>query len=150
MKTYRFLSFTLAFLVAAQVLASFSAAKGGDLFAIYLNGKQVHRQFVLADQRVKTLEFTASDEKDKIEVFYLHCGRLGTNRVLTLRNAKNEVVKELKFADGDNQSKMGFYSRDVVGNRNTTLQVFYASRELPNGKLLATMHWSDKSVLAKH
>ncbi|RYZ50972.1 MAG: hypothetical protein EOO14_18585, partial [Chitinophagaceae bacterium] len=57
--------------------SSFSGKWGGDSFAIYLNGKQVHQQFVYADKSVKTLSLTSANKNDKIEVLYSHCGRGG-------------------------------------------------------------------------
>ncbi|HUP12225.1 MAG TPA: hypothetical protein VM187_08445 [Niastella sp.] len=151
MKKYSFLS---TLIVALPVLClgilSFSNNRGGDVFAIYLNGKQVHRQFVHIDKSVKTLQLDASNDNDKIEVFYSHCGSIGKNRTLTLRNENNELIKELKFPDvNNNQSMMGFYRKDVAKARATRLNLYYSSKELPDGKLLATIRLNEQKVIAK-
>ncbi len=151
MKQHGFLPILiLALSVLCMGLFSFSSNSGGDVFEIYLNGKQVHRQFVHIDNSVKTLQLQTSGDNDKIEVFYSHCGVMGKSRVLTLRNEKNGVVKELKFPDANNnRSLMGFYRRDIANNRNTGLNLYYSSKELPAGKLLATLHWNEQKVIAK-
>jgi hypothetical protein len=151
MKKYGFLS-TLLFALPVLCIAlfSFSANKGGDVFAIYLNGKQVHRQFVHVDKSVKTLQLQSFSDDDKIEVMYSHCGQVGTKRMLSLRNEKNELVSKLKFPDvNDNQSLIGFHRKDIAKNSSTQLNVYYSSKELPDGKLLATIRWSEPKVIAK-
>src|SRR4051812_34005539 len=103
MKKYQFFPHLILTLsVLSLSLFSFTTDRGGDVFEIYLNGKQVHRQFVHVDKSVKTLQFDAFNANDKIEVFYSHCGRPGTKRVLTFRNEKNELIKELKYPDTEN------------------------------------------------
>lgn len=151
MKQHGFLPILLLALpVLCTVLFSFSGNSGGDVFEIYLNGKQVLQQFVYMDKSAKTLQLQTSGDNDKIEVFYSHCGVMGKNRVLTLRNEKNELIKELKFRDvNNNRSLMGFYRRDVTNNMNTVLNLYYSSKELPAGKLLATIHWNEQKVIAK-
>ncbi|MBD0277985.1 MAG: hypothetical protein ICV81_08490 [Flavisolibacter sp.] len=151
MKQHGFLPILLLALpVLCTVLCSFSGNSGGDVFEIYLNGKQVLQQFVYMDKSAKTLQLQTSGDNDKIEVFYSHCGVMGKNRVLTLRNEKNELIKELKFRDvNNNRSLMGFYRRDVTNNINTGLNLYYSSKELPAGKLLATIHWNEQKVIAK-
>jgi len=146
MKKYSFLSL----LLLCIGFSSFSTHKGGDVFTIYLNGKQVCRQFVLVDKSIKTLQLDASNANDKIEISYSHCGRVGTSRVLTFRNEQNEPVKELKFPDASKkQSFMGFYCKYVAKNENTKLNVYYSAKELPEGRLLTTLQWNDRKVIAE-
>lgn len=150
MKRFKFLSLLLALPALCFGLFSISAKKGGDVFEIYLNGKQVHRQFVHVDNSVKTLQLQAFGDNDRIEVLYSHCGQVGTNRVLTLRNGKNELVKKIKFPDvSNNPSMMGFSPRDIANNGNVKLNLYYASKELPDGKLLATIRWNEGKAIAK-
>ena len=131
------------------VLFSFGT-KGGDVFEIYLNGKRVCQQFVYVAKNAKTLELFAANDNDKIDVSYLHCGRVGTKRMLSFRNEKAELVKQLKFADAsDNHSFMSFYRRDVAKDKNTRLNVYYTSSELPEGRLLATLSGSGNQSVAK-
>lgn len=76
----------LALPVLCVAASSFDNPRGGDTLEIYLNGKQVHQQFVHADNSTKALHLSAFTDNDKIDVMYSHCGKAGTGRVLsTLR-----------------------------------------------------------------
>ena len=148
-KYYVFLVvFSLALLCTASF--SFTGKKGGDVFEIYLNGKQMLQQFVHADKSVKTLQLTSTNENDKIEVFYSHCGVMGKSRVLTIRNEKNELVKEIRFTDvAANRSLMGFYRKDIPASKTGRMNLYYSSKELPTAKLLATISWKENRSIAR-
>lgn len=146
MKKYAVLSLALL----CTILFSFSGRKGGDIVEIYVNGKQVVQQFVHIDKSVKTLNLPLLGNNDKIEVFYSHCGHSGTNREITVRNEKNEIIRKLSFADSkDNRSFMRFQAKDLPGGKNAKLGLYYAAKELPEGRLLATIIWNDNKAVAK-
>ena len=149
MKKYSvFLAVLMLCLGAASF--SFTATKGGDVVEIYLNGKQVHQEFVHVDKTAKTLHLTSINENDKIEVLYSHCGLTGKSRVLTLKNEKNELIKELKFPDVNaKRSLMGFYRKDLPKNKSSKLNLYYSSKEIPAAKLLATISWKENITLAR-
>ena len=65
MKKHVVLYFAMAL---CSLFFSFSN-KGGDMFAIFLNGKPVLQQFVYADKSTKTLSLGPLRDNDKIEVF---------------------------------------------------------------------------------
>ena len=129
---------------------SFSGTGGGDVFAVFLNGKQVHLQAVHVDKSIKTLTLPAGSLTDRIEVFYSHCGQPGKNRVLTIRNEKNAVIRKLSFGNGkDNRSLMGFSRKELGAGNTERLRLYYASKELPEGKLLAVFNWRQNSTVSK-
>lgn len=129
--------------------SSFSGKWGGDIFAIYLNGKQVLRQVVHTEPSVKTLSLVSGNEKDKIDVLYSHCGQAGKSRVITIRNEKNELVKKLSFGDGSDESLMGFHRKDLGNAKQTKVSLYYSSSELPAGKLLARIVWQETRAVVK-
>jgi len=142
----------LALSVLSSTFFSFTPKKGGDVFEIYLNGKQIHQQFVHADKSAKTLQLPAVSSNDKIEVFYSHCGIVGKSRVLTVRNEKNELIREFKFADADGKrSYMSFYWKDISASKNKSAKIslYYSSKEIPAGKMLASLTWKDNRNVAK-
>ena len=146
MKKYVFL---LAALFFSFSLFSFTDKKGGDVFEVYLNGKQVHQQFVHADKSAKNIHLTSFRDNDKIEIFYSHCGQTGKNRTLTIRNEKNEVVKVFRFADDGNRSRMAFSRKDIGKLRLSTMNLYYSSIELPTAKMLASIQWTAEQSVAK-
>lgn len=139
-----------AALALCTTLSSFTAKPGGDVFEIYLNGKQVIQQFVHVDKTVKTLHFATLNASDKIEVLYSHCGQMGTNRVIHIRNEKGEMVKELRFPEATSKrSLMAFTRGEISRNVNTALRLYYSSKELPQERLLATLDFSSGKVAAQ-
>jgi hypothetical protein len=128
-------------LLTASVLFSFSALKGGDTLEIYAGGKQLLQQFYHGDNVVKTLQLTQPSANEKIEVYYSHCGVSGKSRVLTIKDNKDNLLKELKFADVKAQrDPMSFSLKDVQKKEVSSLRLYYTSKEIPGGKLLAVLN----------
>jgi len=143
MKKNIFLSSLLA--VFSTVLFSFSASRGGDSFSIYLNEKLILQQFIYADKSVKTISLSEARPGDELRVQYSHCGVVGKNRVLTIKDSQNNVVKQLRFANGKNS--MVFKLRDISGGTagKSRMQLIYSSAEIPGGFVLASLIM-DKSI----
>jgi hypothetical protein len=151
MKKISFLSLLLMVVpILSMPLFSFTTGFGGDVFEIYLNGKQLHQQFVHIDNSVKSIQLSSFNESDKLEVFYSHCGVMGTNRVLSLRNEQNEVVKEFKYGNTTSKRSLMVINRKDIGKMNDNkVKLFYRSSELQAGKQLATITWNAGQRLAR-
>ena len=133
----------------SMALSSFSTTPGGDVFELYLNGHKVHQQFIHADGGVKNLSLQQTTGNDKLEVLYSHCGQAGKGRIITIRNEKNEVIKEMKFGDGKTKnSLMAVYRKDIAKQITGSMKLFYSSKELPEGRLLATIRWNTTAATA--
>jgi hypothetical protein len=143
--------FSFSFLaLCCAMLISFSASRGGDVLQIYLNGRQVHQQFVQVDKSVKTLSLSSLHESDRIEIFYSHCGYAGKNRVLRFENERGEMLKEMKFPDAANhRSRMLFHRKDVSTKSNGMVKLYYFSQELPEKRWIATITWTGSRTGAK-
>jgi hypothetical protein len=136
------------FLVHA--FGSFSGKWGGDVVEIYLNGRQVHQQFMHADKSAKPLQLPSLRDNDKVEVFYSHCGTSGKGRKLVFKNDRNETVKTITFPDTENtRSRLPFLGKDIAGSKSNNLKIYYFSNELPKGCMLATLTVREGSVIAK-
>jgi hypothetical protein len=132
----------LSLLVLCTSFFSFTTNRGGDVLQIFLNGRQVHQQFVHADKSVKTLHFASLSENDRIEVFYSHCGYAGKSRVLFFKNEKDEVMKEMKYPDAaGNQRFMPFYRKNLPKDNSGTVKLYYSAKELPSAMWIATLTW---------
>ena len=143
---------SLLILVCAM-LFSFSSKKGGDSFEIVLNGKRVLQQFVYASKGVQTVQLTQTSDNDKLDIFYNHCGQVGKNRYITIKNEKDQPIKVWKLADAvDKNGVMSFKLKDILSlrkNKTDKLNLFYSSSELPAGRTLATIAGDETGIARK-
>ncbi|HET9824449.1 MAG TPA: hypothetical protein VFP87_03900, partial [Chitinophagaceae bacterium] len=88
-----------------------------------------------------------------MDVYYRHCGQTGTERYITIKDENDHPLKVWKFADVKGSSAaMSIKLKDILTlkkNKNSKLDLFYSSRELPNGRLLALLAIPDQTSVAK-
>jgi len=134
-------------------LFSFSSKRGGDSFEIVLNGKRVLQQFVYASKGVQTIQLTQTSDNDKLDIYYSHCGQVGKNRYITIKNEKDQPIKVWKLADAADKSRaMSFKLKDILSlrkNKTDKLNLFYSSSELPAGRTLATIAGEETGIARK-
>ena len=87
-------------------------------------------------QRVfKQFQLTQTSDNDKLDIYYNHCGQVGRNRYITIKNEKDKAIKAWKFADAvDKNGVMSFKLKDVLSlrkNKTDKLNLFYSSSEPP-------------------
>jgi hypothetical protein len=133
-------------------LFSFSNNRGGDSFEIWLNGKMMLQQFVHVSSAVQTLHLNAASVNDKLDIYYRHCGQVGTNRYITVKDQGDRSLKVWKFADSNgNNPAMSIKLKDISGlkkRKDSMLNIVYSSSELPKGKVLATLDVSKETSVA--
>ena len=130
--------------VVCLSLASFSPLPGGENYRIYVNKKLVMEKYVSNNMTAAYLTLTPANVNDKIDIMYNHCGQTGTARHLVIKDEQNKVVKDLKFADANGPDiMMSFGAKEILslqkGDNPPKLRLYYSSKELPAGKLLATL-----------
>lgn len=135
-------------------LSSFSSERGGDSFEIWLNGKMILQQFVLVSKGLQTLQLTSTSENDKLDIVYRHCGQMGSNRYITIKDQNDHLLKAWKFADADaDHPAMSIKVKEILvlkKNKDSKLNIFYSSSELPQGRLLASLALpTETSVVSK-
>jgi len=139
-------------IVLCATLFSFSK-RGGDSFEIVLNGKRVLQQFVYASKGIQTIQLTPTSDNDKLDIYYSHCGQVGKNRYITVKNDKDQPIKIWKFADAtDKDGAMSFKLKDILSlrkNKTEKLNLFYSSSELPKGRTLAVIAGEETGVARK-
>jgi len=137
------LSKTMMLLAIAATLLSFSAKLGGEGFEISLNGKVVLQKYGNDMNNVKSLQLSQVSSNDQLTIRYHHCGRVGKNRILTIKDGQNNLLKEWRFADATTPvSPMNFKVKDILSLKKTNssvLNLYYSSSELPDGRLLTTI-----------
>lgn len=150
--SHRIAAKTLALLAVCATLFSFSSYRGGDSFSIFLNNKLVFEQHVHAKEGVKSFELGKANYNDQLSVYYSHCGKPGKGRSIAIKDENNKLLKEWHFGDASNtKSSMSCKVGDILDlqkNKQGKLQLFYSSKELPQGHLLAAIIVGDKGKTA--
>ncbi|MEP7372158.1 MAG: hypothetical protein ABI675_02140 [Chitinophagaceae bacterium] len=140
----------LAGFAICAVVLSFSHRPGGEGFEISLNNKVVLQQFGKNMDAVKTLNLDQASANDEISVKYYHCGRVGKNRIITVKDDQDRVLKQWKFSDvSDAAAQMTCKVKDIMSlkiGKNSTLKLYYSSSELPKERQLASISAGTKSV----
>jgi len=152
------ISKTMTLVAIAAALLSFSpnfpkgAGSGGEGFEISLNGKIIIQRYGNNLNDVGNLKLDQSSPNDKLTIKYHHCGRVGKNRIVTIKDGQNKLVKEWSFADTNEPlAPMSCYVKDIVNLKkdNSVLKLYYSSSELPKGRLLASIVAGNNSVVKK-
>jgi hypothetical protein len=88
-------------------------------------------------------------------VKYYHCGQVGKNRVITVKDSENKILKEWRFADATasvaGPVEMTCKVKDIAGlykGKEIALKLFYTSSELPKGRLLTNIIVENSSLAA--
>lgn len=147
------ISKAMTLVATAAALLSFSSNFGGEGFEISLNGKLLLQQFGKDLNTVKTLQLNQNSPNDKLAIRYYHCGRVGKNRTIAIKDAQDKLVKEWHFADAASPiSDMSCPVKDIVGlkkNSNVFFKLYYSSAELPNGRQLVSVIIGNNSVASR-
>ena len=137
---------TLAFITIA--LFSFTSKPGGEGFEIYLNNQVLLQRFGSDMDNVKELALTSVSGNDKLTIRYHHCGKVGKNRIISLRDGQDKTLKEFRFPDASTPvAGMIINVKDILNVKKGTLKLYYSSTELPNGRVLATVQSKNSTTV---
>jgi hypothetical protein len=140
-------------IATATALLSFSPNFGGEGFEILLNGKVLLQQFGKDLNTVKNLELSQVSASDKLTIRYYHCGHVGKNRVVTVKDGQDKILKQWRYKDSEsNVSEMLCTAQDIITLKkagNNVIKLYYSSSELPAGRMLASVVIGDNSVVKK-
>jgi hypothetical protein len=146
-------------LLLCTVLFSFSFKTantifGGEGFEVYLNNKLILQQFGNEMNTAKMIRFDQSASNGELAVKYYHCGRPGKERVISIRDEQNVVLKQWKFGDTkDASSKLCCNMKEILAlpklKAGKNVNLYYSSTELPNGRLLAILSAVNKNNAAQ-
>ena len=134
--------------VSVAMLSSFAPKPGGEGFEIYLNNKLVLQKFNDDMKKVPVLQLDKRNASDQLSVKYHHCGKIGKDRVITVKDEKNKILRQWKFADVS--TVMGAMTCNVkellsLEKLNATqLKLYYTSTELPEGRQLVAIEFTEK------
>ncbi len=125
---------------------------GGEGYTIRMGNRLLIEQHVTAKSTVPSLSLQQSDAAEELSIYYSHCGQIGTSRSLSIRDTKSKVLKEWKYMDAANQhTPMVCKVKDILAlqrERGSVVELVYSSKELPDGKVLASVTVAGERVVA--
>lgn len=135
--------FKTTMLVAiAATLLSFTNF-GGEGFEIFLNNKVVVQQFAPKFNASQQLKLSPHSANDQLTIKYHHCGRVGKNRIITIKDLQNNRMKEWRFTDAATPvAAMQCNVKDILNlakKNGQSFKLYYSSNELPEGRLLTNI-----------
>ena len=146
------ISKTMTLVALAATLLSFTNF-GGEGFEIYLNNKVVIQKFGKSLDEVNNLRLNQSSANSQLTVKYHHCGQVGRNRIISIKDGQNKILKEWRFSDATSSvaspSTMNFNVKEILNlkkGNETTMKLYYASSELPKGRLLTNIVVENNSI----
>jgi hypothetical protein len=135
----------LVLLVLALSLGSVPAFAGGEHFTIYLNKKMVLQQSVLDPINVVNL-LGQANSNDQLVIHYSHCGQVGKDRHVMLKNESGQTVKQWDFEDGKEGMSIPAGEIAALQKKHGQLTLSYSSKELPKGRALASLKGTGKNL----
>ncbi len=142
------ISKTMLLFAIAATLLSFSPNFGGEGFEITLNGKIILQQFGKDMNSVKNIQLTHSAPGDKLGIRYYHCGRIGKNRIVAIKDGKDKLLKEWRFSDATAPGDMCCQVKEIYSLRESSnvLKLYYSSSELPEGRMLTLITIGNSAI----
>lgn len=135
------ISSAIAGIAISAALLSFSPKPGGEGFEISQGGKILTQKYGNNLDEGKSLQIQITSIEPLI-VKYHHCGRVGNNRVITVKDDQNKLLKEFRYADVKTPvPSMAVPLNEILTMKkgsSVTLKLFYSSSELPKGRQLAS------------
>ncbi len=127
---------------------SFRAHAGGDYFKVYLNNKLILEKNLWEPLNLEQLQLGKANVNDKLTFHFSHCGKLGNDRKITVKDGKGNTMKEWKFPDapGSRQSGMTIAVKDILDLQQSDLQFYYSAKELPKGQLVGSFKVGSKTA----
>ncbi len=134
---------TFSLLAMAATLSAFSSPAGGEGFEVYLNNKLILQSYGKSMEKIQTIRLDEGSATDELTIKYHHCGKVAKNRMLTIKDGNDKVLKAIRFADVNYVlGGMSCRVKDIISlkkGNNTELKLYYSSTELPGGRLLASI-----------
>lgn len=130
-------------LVALSAMLFSFYGLGGEGYTIRMGDRLLIEQHVTLKASVPGFSLHQRDAGEALSIYYSHCGQIGKSRSISIRDDKNTVLKEWKYADvlGEH-SPMVCKVKDILAlqrQSGNNVQLVYASKEIPAGKVLANV-----------
>lgn len=143
--------FSMVLLLAfTSLIVSFVSPAGGEGYEIYIDNKLVMQQFGQQMKQVKNVQLNPAQSKGDLKVKFYHCGMAGKSRTLELKSPDQKVLKQWQFANEEGKNfAISVPVKEIVKLQEKsgagTLHLFYASKEVPQGRFLAGIIITDNA-----
>jgi len=142
----------LVWIALCTTLFSFSKI-GGYSYTIHLNDKQLVQYYVYKKAATPSFSLAQATPNDQLFVYFNECGQVGKERKLSIRDEKDNFLKEWQFANVTGEhTPMICKAKEILAlkkNGNNKLRLFYSSHAVSNGQLLATIELGDNPKARK-
>lgn len=133
----------IALSVLSIFLFSFLPKSGGEGFEVYLNNKVVLQQFGKDLNAIKSVSLDQSNSNDELMIKYHRCGNGAQNRLFTIKDAQNRILKQWHFTNNTGSiAMMSCKVKEILslqkGNGHK-FNLYYSSSEIPEGRLLTVL-----------
>jgi hypothetical protein len=140
-----------------SLLVSFASPTGSGAHSvqIYLDSKLIIEQYLnFGKTGAPKLMLDPAGKYDQLIVKYNECGRTVTGRTITLKDNNNKVLKIWQFegASTGYQESMICSVKDILAwkpKENNSLNLYYSSKEFPEGQQIAYVIIGDKTTASK-
>jgi len=143
------ISITFLLLAIGSVITAFTLP-GGDMYEIRLNNKVLLKQFVLQKEAIKAVSLNNVNANDELTVYYSHCGHTGKGRTIAVKDSKGSTISKWDFKDASSSyNGMVIPVKELLQlekKNKGSLSLYYASKELPEGRMLSTLELTAKSL----
>lgn len=138
--------FKKAGLLAAICLIAFAiqANAGLDYYEIYIGKKLILKRAVNQPLSLNNLPLSQANSNDQLIIYYYQCNapdKLGSNRVIVLKDANGNKVKKWKFADAKGADKgMVIPVKELLQLQqegNNSLALFYSAEGMQQEQKIA-------------
>ncbi len=155
MKKNKLLAVSFLLVTISTIFLSFTPVNnwGGEGFEVYLNNKLVLQKYGNKMDNVQNLQLDKVSPNDQLIIKYSHCGDIGKNRVITIKDGQNKVLKEFRYKDADKAVRVQYgiscplkeLLKLKKGTTNT-FKLYYSASQLPEGRLLTNICFEGQNI----
>lgn len=138
----------------ATCITLFSFSKiGGNSYTIHLNEKQLVEYYVHSKEATPGFSLAQASASDQLFVYFNECGQIGKERKLSIQDEKGNILKEWQFANVTTEhTPMICKAKEILAlrkNGSSKFRLYYTSREVSKGQLLAIIDVADNVRASK-
>lgn len=125
------------------VLSSFTVHVGGESYTIHLNNKLVAEHYLTSKAVTPSIALNQAEGNNELSIYYNECGKIGTERKLTIKDDNDKVLKTWSFVNASGEhTPMVCKDKDILAvtqKEDNSVRLYYTSKEVTSERFLATL-----------